>query len=413
MNILISAYACNPFKGSEPGVGWNLSVAIAQKHNVFVVTRKKNQESIQKYLKDKPIKNITFLYYDLPWLFLKVKKILGAQLYYILWNLMLIGKLKKWSKSHSIDVVHHITFNQYRTPSFGYFINKPFVVGPIGGAELIDSAFDGELEKDTLKREKYRRKGLDFFLLKWYLKIKSSKKLLVFSAHENLLRLQNIVCGDNVSTYVLPSIAINQKDFEIDANQKKEDSFTMIYAGRALDWKGLHLFLEALGDVKIKMPYLKVVLIGVSSVKEREKVERWIADYGLEKCVKLISFMPRHELLVKLTSADLFVYPAFRDSGSMAVLEACALGCPSICFNVGGQDAFPDDVLIKVPVVHNDYETTVKNFAAKLVWAYENKSQLSKIGASAKKFVFSEMVWTTKAEKINRLYNEIVGVKNE
>ncbi len=38
--ILLSAYACEPNKGSEAGIGWNWVLEIAKRgHNVTVITR--------------------------------------------------------------------------------------------------------------------------------------------------------------------------------------------------------------------------------------------------------------------------------------------------------------------------------------------------------------------------------------
>ena len=40
MKILIIAYACEPDRGSEEGVGWNVTYNLAKKgHEVHVVTR--------------------------------------------------------------------------------------------------------------------------------------------------------------------------------------------------------------------------------------------------------------------------------------------------------------------------------------------------------------------------------------
>ena len=46
LKVLLSAYACEPNKGSEPGVGWNWLIEIAKlNHKVTVITRsnKKNR----------------------------------------------------------------------------------------------------------------------------------------------------------------------------------------------------------------------------------------------------------------------------------------------------------------------------------------------------------------------------------
>ena len=38
--VLLSAYACEPNKGSEPGVGWNWAKHLAEKYEIYVITRK-------------------------------------------------------------------------------------------------------------------------------------------------------------------------------------------------------------------------------------------------------------------------------------------------------------------------------------------------------------------------------------
>ena len=38
MKILLSAFACAPNTGSEPGVGWRWAIELAKQHEVVVVT---------------------------------------------------------------------------------------------------------------------------------------------------------------------------------------------------------------------------------------------------------------------------------------------------------------------------------------------------------------------------------------
>ena len=68
MNILISAYACEPNKGSEPGVGWNWAIELSKHHNVWVITRDNNKSTIESYIKENPsynCKNLKFIYVGL------------------------------------------------------------------------------------------------------------------------------------------------------------------------------------------------------------------------------------------------------------------------------------------------------------------------------------------------------------
>src|ERR1700686_5022098 len=48
LRILLSAYACEPGKGSEPGVGWHWAVEMARLgHRVTVLTRQNNRAGIE------------------------------------------------------------------------------------------------------------------------------------------------------------------------------------------------------------------------------------------------------------------------------------------------------------------------------------------------------------------------------
>ena len=75
MKILLSAYACEPNRGSEPEVGWNWALTLANKgHDTFVITRKNNKKSIKKYLLKNKKNNLKFIYYDLPKFLLNISK---------------------------------------------------------------------------------------------------------------------------------------------------------------------------------------------------------------------------------------------------------------------------------------------------------------------------------------------------
>ena len=88
MKLLISAYACEPGLGSEPGVGWNCVRQAARFHEVWVLTRKNNREPIENALKTVPLENVHFAYFDLPrWARFWKRGTRGLHLYYYLWQI--------------------------------------------------------------------------------------------------------------------------------------------------------------------------------------------------------------------------------------------------------------------------------------------------------------------------------------
>jgi len=63
--ILITAYAVNPYKGSEDGIAWNIISQIASHNKVIAITRKNNEAAINQYLAENPLPQnteLTFAY---------------------------------------------------------------------------------------------------------------------------------------------------------------------------------------------------------------------------------------------------------------------------------------------------------------------------------------------------------------
>ena len=50
LRVLVSAYACEPGRGSEPGVGWHWVREIARFNEVWVITRMNNRKAIETAL---------------------------------------------------------------------------------------------------------------------------------------------------------------------------------------------------------------------------------------------------------------------------------------------------------------------------------------------------------------------------
>lgn len=418
-HILMSAYACEPGAGSEYGVGWMVPTTMARKypeHQFYVLTRSRCREKIEKVLaSDSTLANLHFLFYDIPsWMFYKneMKSNWGEQINYLLWQLLSRRYVRKMHKTLHFDLFHHLTFNQYRTPSPGFWLDIPFVMGPIGGAECIAPAFWQDLEANTIKKEKIRREGKDLKIFSWFNNRRNNKKVILCSSDENLQRLQPF--GHHSDFLEMPAIAFDVKDFALLPNQKtSEDTFEMVYAGKAWDWKGIKIFLNAvklaLGDSKqgeAERTWI-VKLIGIRFESEQKQVMEWVEEFGLQDHVTIIPFIERKELLKLMKGCSLSVYPAFRDSGSMSVLEACAIGCPTVCFDAGGQSVFPNDILLKVHV-EDTYNETLERFASSLRWGYEHPIELKTLGEKAKSWVEANLTWEKRVEDFYQIYRKLL-----
>ena len=134
LRVLLSAYACEPGKGSEPGVGWNWVTQLARHEDVWVLTRSNNRGAIEQALRSEPMDRARFVYLDLPrWLRFWKKGSRGIRLYYYLWQFGAYLRARKLHRNIGFDVAHHVTFVKYWMPSLLSLLPIPLVWGPVGG----------------------------------------------------------------------------------------------------------------------------------------------------------------------------------------------------------------------------------------------------------------------------------------
>ena len=147
LKVLLSAYACEPARGSEPGVGWNLAVHLARHHDVWVLTRTANREVIEAERARLGLSGLHVVYHDLPrWARFWKRGMRGIRLYYYLWQLTAIPLLRCLHRQVRFDVVQHVTFVKYWAPcALAFLKGVPLIWGPIGGGESAPRSFWGTL----------------------------------------------------------------------------------------------------------------------------------------------------------------------------------------------------------------------------------------------------------------------------
>lgn len=108
-----------------------------------------------------------------------------------------------------------------------------------------------------------------------------------------------------------------------------DDSFVVLTVRRLARRMGIDLLVQAAAIARKTIPNLEVHIAGKGPMKE-ELVEKIVA-LGLQKCVKLIGFVPDEDLADRYRSADVFALPTVSLEGfGLVVLEALACNVPVI-----------------------------------------------------------------------------------
>lgn len=335
MKLLLSAYACEPNKGSEPGVGWNWAQALLRRgYEVHVITRSNNRPGIESALRvhESPL---TVTYYDLPpWTRLWKRWPGGIYLYYLLWQIGVYRLAKALHSKEKFDCVQHVTFASYRQPSFMGSLGIPFIFGPVGGGETMPAQFRSSIPMTGRVAEAIRSLSSALIAYDPFMRLTFTRAdMIACTTRETLARIPRPF---RAKCIVQPTIGINEGEIET-ACETLSSQLQFLYIGRLVYWKGLHLILRALPEVRQSVPRARLKIIGDGS--DRAWLEGIARDVGVMDSVEWISAKPHDEIWQEYQQSVAFVFPSLHDSGGMVVLEALAAGLPVVCLDLGGPGA--------------------------------------------------------------------------
>lgn len=402
MKILLSAYACEPYKGSEPSVGWNWSRELAKlNHEVWVLTRTNNKKIINHYYSKNPKpEKLIFIYYDLPqWAKWWKKGQTGIRFYYLLWQWFAYIFIKNIHEKENFDCVHHVTFVSIRQPSFMGRLGIPFIFGPVAGGESAPwrLRFSYDIRGiiiDTIRDISNFLIKIDPLMLATF---KQADKIFVTSNQTKKL----IPKKYQQKTQIQMAIGLNINDFKSDlSNQnKKTEAFKLLFMGRFLYWKGMDIGIQAFALFLKTVPTARLTMVGMG--REEKKWKKLTEKLGINGQVDWIPWVARDHISDLFARHDIFLFPSLHDSGGMVVLESIAHGLPVICTDIGGPGIIVDDSCgVKISTQGETPNTIIKKIVIELI-AYKNNNALKQnlsVGGSVRVETF---YWNKIIKKIH------------
>lgn len=342
MKILLSAYACDPTAGSESGIGWNFGKELALKgHQVYILTKNPEKEiAFRKEIQELHLQDQLYvIYYDLPRIFQSFYKSATASehLYYWMWQLGVYFFAKELLKKYEFDVVHHITLGVFRTPSFLFLLDKPFIFGPVGGGEECPSALLKNLPLRFKLKEKARAflnnlSRFDPFLNQCF-KHSTFIFLKTSDNYKYIPQLYHSKCKVELE------VGINNIP-DVSTRSIQEGKIKILYAGRLIYWKGVHLAIKAYARLAKKHPDVEFTIVGSGPDEE------WLKEIARqENVLDKINWIPRVDqavLFEMYRNYDLLLFPSLHDSSGGVVLEAISFGIPVVCLDLGGPKEIVD-----------------------------------------------------------------------
>lgn len=404
--VLITAYAINPYKGSEDGTAWNIATQIAKHCKVIAITRENNQEHIDKWLKENDLEgkeNLQFAYFDLPyWMRFWKKGGRGALLYFYMWQVGIVNFIKR--QKLNFDIVHNLNFHSDWTPTFLWRLKKPLVWGPVGHHHKIPkeylTKFYGQ-KPFIMDRVKWFTK-LFFWNIDPFLKVAKWKSKAVLPINTSVVKMMNL---SKDKTFIIPAVGsepVNQ------SFQKNENEFNVLSIGRFVPLKGFDITVQAFIKFyqqlsETEQENVKLRLVGKGS--HENILRKLIKKHKVEDGIEIISWVERSALKTIYEQAHLFFFPSHEGAG-MVVPEAFSYRVPVLCFdNYGPGEFVTPESGIAIP--YSTYDNSISEFADALMKLYKNRNRLKVLEKGAIDRYNSHFDWSVKGKQIADIYDKL------
>lgn len=400
--ILATAYAVNPYKGSEDGMGWNFIQQIARFNKVIAITRENNRLAIEKYQAEHPDPihaNISFQYYDLPkWKRFWKRGQRGALLYFNLWQKGVIGFVKR--QNIHFDIAHNLNFHNDWTPTFLGKLNKPTVWGPIGHHPEIPTQYLSAYGwKARLKNK------LTWLVKNAFWRYSPGLKKAVQEADHICCMNQSVaeVLDLNSKSHsLMPSVATCDPGRPALSIPTK---FRLISVGRLVPLKGFDLTIRAFAHFLSQLTpderqSCELLIVGsgpeLNRLKEIAEEERVVGQ------IEFIAWMERKELMEWYRRASVFLFPSHEGAG-MVVAEALSFGLPVVCLDNCGPGEFIDPTCgMAIPM--RDYQDTVQCLGEAVSTLFHDAALRSGMSIQARNRFEKHFDWNLRGEHLKNIY---------
>ena len=173
----------------------------------------------------------------------------------------------------------------------------------------------------------------------------------------------------------------------------------LIFVGGLIPCKACDLALRAAAPL-LRSDLARLTVLGDGP--ERNRLEQLAKSLGIEKAVSFYGWVSHAEVLTRLRSADVMVFPSVRDFGAGVVFEALATGAVPVVADFGGPgDIVHPEVGYKVPLTNeSEFVAQMEKILTDLA---ANRDHLNRLRQQGRSYARERLTWDAKAHAVTRV----------
>jgi glycosyltransferase involved in cell wall biosynthesis len=399
MKVLLSALACSPGVGSEPGTGWHWSQALSEHgHDVTVLTMANYRDAITAA----GPRHADFRFIDVPTSPVPrlAKQLWTADIYHR-WQQAAFKHVAE--SSQRFDVVHHVTWGSLHLGSELWRLGVPLIYGPIGGGQTAPGHywryFGAEWPVEVLRTA---ATGSLLALNRRSRQAIHNSAMVLVDNSDTAAACHRLGAREvrHMMSYGLP------QEWIVGPRARQDGIPTILWAGRLIARKAPVLAVEAFAELRKTMP-ARLVIAGDGPLlgQVRATAER----RGVAGDVEMLGHVSWAQVLPLYDSADVLLFTSLRESFGAPILEAFGRGLPVVALDLHGiGDADVGPAALKVPLSARPSDLPGQLGAALHSVLYgDDWEERSK---AAIEWV-SQWAWPAKAVTMTKLYEEVASVR--
>jgi glycosyltransferase involved in cell wall biosynthesis len=398
------AYACNPEGTGEHWLGWGWAERASVAFHVYLIANTNHRAEIERHAVRHGIEPF---FVGLPAWYKSLTNRLGkagSWLRQTAWQWKAARLGRRLHKQHAFALVHQTTFHTFRIPFRLAALGIPSVWGPIAGGEYVPHGF-GRYIGPARFSEALRGLGNKPWLLFPPLRASLRRASAIFVSNQCTLNFLPAWCRNKC--LVVPPNALNDRQIQSpDTTPRHRDGtgpFRLLFVGHCAPTRAIPLVLEALRQSRLA-DYRLVIVGGGAGLAFWQ---REAARLGVAGNVEFVGQLPQAKLDPYYRDADVFVFPALRDSGGSGLLEAMSRGVPVVCLDWGGPGEMVDDASgIKIAV--SDPAETVQELKRALEGLSDDPQRRWSLGLAGSKRAHSMFVWDAKSRILESTYGRLI-----
>jgi glycosyltransferase involved in cell wall biosynthesis len=413
LRVLLLGPDCDPERVCIPFVTYCHAAALAQLHDVTLVARSSVADALRRA--KAPFRAIEVVWTPLldrvfAWGFRRIFKCNSDSQavtafrypFSIAFEWRAWRQLRRRIFAGEFDVVLRLVPMSPVLPSpFAFFLRQgpiPFVIGPLNGGLPWPSGFT------QLKKQR-----------EWIAGLRNVYRLLPFA--RSTYRYAAAIIAASSQTYsefaayrdklfFVPEPGIGRSVCSEDLRRPEPGArLELIFVGGLVPRKACDLALRGAATL-LRNDLARFTVVGDGP--ERKCLEEIASSLGIENAVSFCGWLSHDEVLSRMRSADVMVFPTLRDNGAAVIFEALASGAVPVVADFGGPgDIVYADVGYKVPLTNeSDIVSQIESILANLAI---DRNLLCRLRQQGMTYARESLTWEAKAQSTTRVLSWAVG----